>query len=651
MNAVAKLFATVSTKTDFEVVLATNPKVTAAGSRFSDETWDLSVEMSALRSAPSDKRLDFRMKSHGRHVTKYAFPDGKGLEDYPLFHAHAKRLLAAMILTPRNIRGPVYSGKMLISTLHGLRRIYTYLVIEGYIELESIPVWAFESLVGRINPPIKSLLNLFRLMHLYRDLAPAFTFDPRQRAIATPAVRDHMAMNRQNPTEPIPDPVFRRLIQICISYVEDRADAILDAREILVRECSKRARWNSGRHYPNLDSPHKFWNLWDKIDLEKIFPEHAGDPSSLRSVALIFNACRDLQTAAVTLLFAITGMRLNELLTIKEGCLQRTFDGTIERIWIESIHSKFADRSSGDRVRWLCGPIGGKAIAVLTRLSEARRRESSTDFLIGPLAERGRHRIRSGPEAYRGGTATSFVLRKFWWGRFLREHNITGADGKVVHIHAHQFRRTFARWCALSDSNTSLLALKDHFKHASILMTRYYAQIDDELLILFELEKNRLSAESFDKVLRSEALGGVGGHLIKQKIDRAIAKGDLPRNFRGMAGSRIRANCIQNWLCSGVQMRACAGHYCVPIDPHATCRDTDSMGCNTGVCRNAVFHPEHAPGLAEKLRNDRRTLEKLSAWTPETPYVERLREHIRIQEKNLADITLPLRENKTDKRT
>jgi hypothetical protein len=191
----------------------------------------------------------------------------------------------------------------------------------------------------------------------------------------------------------------------------------------------------------------------------------------------------------------------------------------------------------------------------------------------------------------------------------------------------------------LSDSSTGLLALKDHFKHASILMTRYYARIDDELLLLFEAEKDRIRAESFDKVLRAEALGGIGGRLIKRNVDAAIESGEVPREFRGMAGAQLRGACVKKWLQSGVQLRACAGHYCMPIDPHVTCEEAGSFGCNKGTCRNAVFHPEHAPGLAEKIRNDRRTVDALQTWAPQSPYLEKLREHIRVQEKILADIS------------
>lgn len=650
MNVGVKPAALVATTSEFERALAGNPAVTGAGSRFTDDVWDLTLEMTAVRKPPSEKRLDFRMRARGRHVTKYSFPAGKGLADYPSFHRHAKRLMAAMVLSPRNKLGPVFSGKSLINTLGALRRLYCHLAREGYAEIDQVPQWAFESFAKGLGSYSSGLLATFRFLHLYRDLVPAFPFDPWRIAMTTPAAQASMRQRYQNPTEPIADPIFRQLLRVCVAYVQERAEAILQGRAAIRRVRVARIRKSLVTLYPSKQSPLLHNALWEAIDLVKIYPADEGAPASWRSIERLHDACRHLQTAAVALLFATTGMRLNELLTIKRGCIKRTKDGDITRVWIESTHSKYADRSDGDRVRWLCGSLGAQAVAVLTSLSKRTRCETGSDYLIGPLAEDGRHRIKNARTTYKGGSANVFFSSKLWWRRFLTDHQIADVDGKVAHIHAHQFRRTFARWCALSDSSTGLLALKDHFKHASILMTRHYAQIDDELLLMFELEKDRISAESFDKVLRAESLGGIGGHLIKRKIDVAIERGELPRNFRGMAGARVRASCIQNWLQSGVQMRACSGHYCVPIDPHVACAEMDSVGCNKGTCRNAVFHPEHAPGLAEKIRNDLGTLEKVSAWTPSAPYVARLREHIHVQKKILADLTPPKRKAKTDGR-
>jgi integrase len=620
----------------FETVLAANPKITAAGSHYSDEVWDLSGEMPGVRKRRSERRLDFRMCAGGAHAAKYAFPAGKGLADYPALQRHAKRLLAAMILYPRNKLGPVFSAKTLINLLGALRRIYCHFATEGYNSLEAVPLTAFSTYVKTVDPYNSSFLAALRLIDLYRDRAPAFTFDTWPLAAATPQARACLNKRFHSVTEPIPDPQFRQLLGVCCSYVQDRAAAILHARETLSAVRAKRDPSSRGRNYPSPESWRVHERVWSGIDLAAIFPDHTGDLAALRSAASVINACRDLQLAAAVLLFAITGMRLNELLTIRTGCLKKTKDGPVDRFWIESTHSKYADRAHGESARWLCGPLGAAAVAVLEQLSAPLRRETGSDYLIGPLAEHGRHRIKNPRTAYRGGSANALLSPRGWWGRFLRQHHLT--EPGPAHIHAHQFRRTFARWCALSDSGTGLLALQDHFKHASVAMTRHYAQIDDELLLMFELEKDRIRAESFDRVLRTEALGGVGGRLIKRKIDDAIESGELPREFRGLAGAQVRSDCIKKWLESGVQLRACAGHYCVPIDPHVACAESSSLGCNKGTCRNAVFHPEHAPGLAEKLRLDRETLAKLTERAPGSAHVEQLREHIRVQAKILDGI-------------
>jgi integrase len=620
----------------FEATLAANPKMTANGSRYEDEIWDLSGEMQGVRKCRSERRLDFRMRARGAYVIKYAFPAGKGLPDYPTFHRHAKRLLAALILYPRNKLGPVFSAKTLIN-LHGsLRRIYCHFAGEGYVSLEAVPLHAFSVYAKNVDPYSSSFLAALRCIDLYRDLVPAFTFDTWPLAAQMPQARACLKNRFQSVTEPIPDPQFRQLLGVCLSFVQNRAPAIYHAREALA--VVRAGREGCERRYPSRDSWRIHERVWNDIDLAAIYPDHPGDLAALRSAENVINACRDLQIAAVVLLFAVTGMRLNELLTIRTGCLKKTQDGLVERFWIESTHSKYADRANGENVRWLCGPTGAAAIGVLERLSAPIRRETGRDYLIGPLAEHGRHRTKNPRTNYRGGSANALLSSRRWWGQFLRRHGVTGSQPQVAHIHAHQFRRTFARWCALSDHSTGLLALKDHFKHASLAMTRHYAQIDDELLLMFEQEKDRIRAESFDRVLRTEALGGVGGRLIKRKIDAAIESGELPREFRGLAGATLRSDCIKKWLESGVQMRACAGHYCIPIDPHVACAETSSLGCNKGTCRNAVFHPEHAAGLAEKVRQDRATLVKLTAWSPGSAHVEELREHVRVQEKILADI-------------
>ena len=61
---------------------------------------------------------------------------------------------------------------------------------------------------------------------------------------------------------------------------------------------------------------------------------------------------------------------------------------------------------------------------------------------------------------------------------------IRGEDGLPYPLHAHQFRRTYARFVARSELG-DLLTLRDHFGHWSVDMAALYAdgyEADVELL-------------------------------------------------------------------------------------------------------------------------------------------------------------------------
>lgn len=189
MNATATQIpvAPIVRRVDFDALLAGDPKMTAAGSRYSAEIWDLGVEMQALRKLPSERQLDFRMRASSS--AKYLFPEGKVLADYPAFHRHAKRLMAAMTLCPRNTRRPVYAAQSLILTLRGLRRIYCHFAREGYWSLETVPQSAFEAYVQDVSSFSCSFVSTFRSIHIYRDLVPAFTFDCWRIMLKSPRAR------------------------------------------------------------------------------------------------------------------------------------------------------------------------------------------------------------------------------------------------------------------------------------------------------------------------------------------------------------------------------------------------------------------------------------------------------------------------------
>jgi integrase len=85
---------------------------------------------------------------------------------------------------------------------------------------------------------------------------------------------------------------------------------------------------------------------------------------------------------------------------------------------------------------------------------------------------------------------------------FCADHSILGEDGKPYPLHAHQFRRTYARYVARAELG-DLLTLRDHFGHWSIDMTTYYAdgapdtfETDVELLKMVTTEKMDRQNES-----------------------------------------------------------------------------------------------------------------------------------------------------------
>ena len=162
-----------------------------------------------------------------------------------------------------------------------------------------------------------------------------------------------------------------------------------------------------------------------------------------------------------------------------------------------------------------------------------------------------------------------------------------------AHVSAH-----FARRVARHDT-TNLLALQEHFKHASLWLTDYYVGSDLELWTLMMEEEEKLFFESFDKALRAEHLAGPGGIVLKKRIDEAMAQGRLPREFRGEAGSHLRKEMIRNLVESGQRVYPCAAsNYCWFRPESALCTQGNQpllRRCNPGACTNSIIAPAHKP--------------------------------------------------------
>lgn len=159
------------------------------------------------------------------------------------------------------------------------------------------------------------------------------------------------------------------------------------------------------------------------------------------------------QTAAMILLLASTGMRVSELLSQTKGNGQMS--GGLWHVW----GTVFKFYGSGCRVRWFGGPMGMRAYQMLCDLSPVN------DLCVS---------------LWRAPNVITRHCVAWRMNNWLEREGIKGSDGNPVHLHPHQFRRTFARQLILH-SKVTLLGLKDQFKHKKLSMTDYYIGCDIEL--------------------------------------------------------------------------------------------------------------------------------------------------------------------------
>lgn len=150
-------------------------------------------------------------------------------------------------------------------------------------------------------------------------------------------------------------------------------------------------------------------------------------------------------------------------------------------------------------------------------------------------------------------------------------------------ITTHQLRRTFARLIGITDK-TCLVALKEHFKHASLAMTDYYVGNNLELLSLMNEDKQHELAENLESILSSDKLAG--------KLGEKLSKSNL--KFRG--DIVLRKNYIDDILDnSDLIVMPHEYGFCIYQPEQAKCRgETKNIGLDTCTkCNNFVVSDKH----------------------------------------------------------
>lgn len=562
-----------------------NPGVSQV-SRFRDDVWDFSNENQNPTTDNSSKRI------------RWAFvtPDGGRFTD-PGFRRlceSSKQFIYALLWHPVDEAPFVASAavQLFCRMKHFITQLlaYQYPILrfkdvlphhcEDYVE----SVLAMDLSASYKYNRIHILQKLFQYRHVMTD---GLVVDPFQ---GKPPVRKiagySHASQLETQTEIIPDEILGPLVRLALEYVE-AADYVFDAFDGTER--IRKARCNFA---------YRAKRYLRELAMSSYGLEGTRFAGGIHTVRQLHQELGHLQTACFVLIAFATGMRISEILSLRKGCCEIQKErGQPDLVWLRSRVFKMQGVPAGRPARWLGGPVCAKAVAVLEGLIGRLRQRTNAPYLWQPTPAFQRRR------APRPLVAISIAYRL---SIFVAQSGIKDAHGHPFHIHPHMFRRTFARHVARHDT-TNLLALQEHFKHASLWMTDYYVGNDHELWTLMIEEEEKLYLDSFDKALRSDRLAGPGGTHLKKKIDEAIADGRLPKDFRGEAGSHLRKEMVRNLVESGQRVYPCAAsNYCWFRPESALCTQGDHpllKCCNPGACANSIITPEHKP-FWEKIQRD-----------------------------------------------
>lgn len=561
----------------------------SARSLFREERWDFTAEIGNVSLSASEKVINWRFQ-----VT----PERDFLDPaYEVMLLALKQLAYTMLFLdkPRKCLTVIHTFKymrrfvrFLSEREHPIYRFSDVLEsdLERYIDQLRVRV----DLSGEVTAGTLCL-NLVELNRLFdfRDyLVDSLRYKPTKNS--TPRGMAGVQNSRSSKTQAIPDDELKAIIDLAVDYIQNRAP--------LMFKCL--------RDYKRFARTVNFVALKGRGVKARYIESHFFlKRKDYCSASELNTSLLHLRTACLILILFCTGMRISEALAIKRNCIRQQLDqnhGTF--YWIHSLLFKTQKSNSGSPRSWMCGRLAAQAVSVLEQMGDVLDAGIKTPYLLFAythfLIDRATSTKKIKPLSM--GLADD-NLRRFG-----------AANGINIVLHAHRFRKSFAR-NIVRYSTTPILALKDHFKHWSLYMTDWYIGLDDGLIEELEAERLLLSIETMDKIC-TQPVSGAGGRRWSQELERRIAEGRLPRNFRGKAGAEFRKDMIQDFHISGIVVTKCGAFTnCIFEASSALCtkgnRPLVNL-CNPYDCTNSYILPENIAFHKEKLTTVERLYDKLS---------------------------------------
>ena len=270
---------------------------------------------------------------------------------------------------------------------------------------------------------------------------------------------------------------------------------------------------------------------------------------------------RRIPTRAGIVIQSQTGLRINEVLSVQEGCLSTTSDGYT---FLEVEISK-TEKGEPIKHKVYANELVVKCINELSEYTKHLREKSGLKELFLVNA--------------RGIITNS---KSDCWTRkrlkpFIRRWNIRDKDGNLYPLQSHQFRATFVR--ELIKQNVPLSHIMKQFAHVSIEMTMHY-------LTLQEKEVKEIYA---DMVLNPDSkIAGMRAAEIKKELNNEF-KGKTPKEIDDII-SDLAESISFNPLPNGI---------CLYDFRRGNCADGD--GCFFYNCPNYITEVKFYPILKKEL--------------------------------------------------
>lgn len=317
--------------------------------------------------------------------------------------------------------------------------------------------------------------------------------------------------------------------------------------------------WNVPQfHLPKTETANQLWSTQKsmKSNKTKPIPKDVFDKILYHAV----HDEKDILTKAGIIIQSQTGLRINEVLSIQEGCVKRTSDG------YDYMEVTLGKTEKGEPIihKVFINELVKDSIAELSEYTAGLRKESGLKELFVIR----NHGIR--------------VLNVAQWSgnrllHFIERYDIRDNKGELYPLTSHQFRATFVR--ELIKRKVPIAMIMKQYSHVSIEMTAHYLTLQEE-------EVKEIYS---DMILSPESkIAGLRAKEIKGKLD------DL---FHGKTEDEIDE--VITGLAKTMSFNPLPTGVCLYDFRRGNCTDGD--GCFFYNCPNYITEVQFYPILKNEL--------------------------------------------------